>query len=42
MGAFYVAGRDSHYRPILIFDVDKIIQSKMTEDELMEVQTYFL
>ena len=29
---FYIAGRDCKYRPILIFDVDKIIKSGMTED----------
>lgn len=31
-GVFYIAGRDCKYRPILIFDVDKIIKSGMTED----------
>ncbi len=30
-GVFYIAGRDSHYRPILIFDVDKIIKLEMSE-----------
>jgi|688.fasta_scaffold1971020_1 hypothetical protein len=28
-------GRDSHYRPILVFDVEKIIKSGMSEDELI-------
>ena len=36
-----MAGRDSHYRPIFIFDVEKIIKLDMTEDEILETQTYF-
>jgi hypothetical protein len=40
-GVFYIAGRDCHYRPILVFDVEKIIKANMTEDELIETQTYF-
>lgn len=38
---FYIAGRDSHYRPILIFDVEKIIKLEMTEEQILETQTYF-
>ena len=34
-GVFYMNGRDSHYRPILVFDVEKIIKSGMSEDELI-------
>jgi hypothetical protein len=30
-----VGGRDSHYRPILVFDVLKIIDSGMSEDQLL-------
>lgn len=40
-GVFYVSGRDCHYRPILVFDVEKIMESGMNEDELLETQTYF-
>ena len=28
---FYMVGRDSHYRPIIIIDVEKIVQSGITE-----------
>ena len=37
-----MAGRDCHYRPILVFDVKKIIDLEMTDDEIIECQTYFL
>jgi len=40
-GVFYVAGRDSHYRPILVFDVEKIIKLEMSEEDLLATQTYF-
>lgn len=36
-----MVGRDCHYRPIFIFDVEKIIKLEMTEEEVLETQTYF-
>ena len=36
-----MAGRDCHYRPIFVFDVEKIINLDMNEDEIIETQTYF-
>lgn len=41
MGMFYMVGRDSHYRPIIVIDVEKIVQSRITEEECLLVQTYF-
>lgn len=31
-GLFYIMGRDSHYRPILVFDAERIVKAKPTED----------
>ena len=30
-GMFYLAGRDSHYRPIVVVDAEKIISAELTE-----------
>lgn len=34
-GIFYVSGRDAYYRPILVFDVEKMLKLKMTIEELL-------
>ena len=36
-----MAGRDCHYRPIFVFDVEKVIKLDMNEDEIIETQIYF-
>jgi hypothetical protein len=33
-GVFYLAGRDSNYRPILILDVKKMINFNLKEEEI--------
>ena len=38
---FYLAGRDSHYRPIVVVDAEKIISAELTEEECLETQIYF-
>lgn len=30
-GVFYVSGRDAYMRPILVFDIDKMIRQSITE-----------
>ena len=40
-GIYYMAGRDCHYRPILVFDVKKVIDLEMEEEETMQAQIYF-
>lgn len=41
-GAFYIMGKDCHYRPILVFNAEKLLQLKPSDEELLETQTYFL
>lgn len=36
-----MVGRDSHYRPIVVFDAEKIIQADLSEEECQETQMYF-
>lgn len=40
-GLFYVSGRDAYYRPILVFDIDKMIKSKISEEDLLDAQKFF-
>lgn len=34
-GIFYIAGRDCHYRPIMVFDIKKIIDLEISEENVM-------
>jgi len=34
-GIYYMAGRDSHYRPIFVFDVEKIIKLEMSDELIL-------
>ena len=34
-GIYYMAGRDCHYRPILVFDVKKVIDLELEEEECL-------
>ena len=36
-----MVGRDSHYRPIVVIDAEKIIKAELSEEECLETQTYF-
>jgi hypothetical protein len=36
-----MVGRDSHYRPIVVIDAEKIIQADLSEEECQETQMYF-
>ena len=36
-----MVGRDSHYRPIVVIDAEKIVKADLTEEECLETQTYF-
>ena len=38
---FYMVGRDCHYRPIVVIDIEKILASEMSEEECHETQTFF-
>ena len=40
-GIFYVSGRDAYYRPILVFDVKKMLKLDLKIEELLEAQKIF-
>ena len=40
-GIFYVSGRDAYYRPILVFDVKKMLKLDLKIEEVLEAQTIF-
>ena len=38
---FYLSGRDSHFRPIIVVSVPKVMELELEEKEFMEVTGYF-
>jgi hypothetical protein len=40
-GVFYIMGKDCHYRPILVFDAERMVRMKLTDEVLLEMQIYF-
>lgn len=38
---FYLCGRDCRLRPILVFDVQKIVDNKASNEDLLDTITYF-
>lgn len=36
-----MVGRDSHYRPIIVIDVEKILKAELSEEDLLSTQIYF-
>lgn len=40
-GAIYVSGRDSKYRPIVIFDVNKTLSQNLTPDQATQFLSYY-
>ena len=41
LGIIYAVGRDSKYRPIIIFDTKKAISSKIPPEEASEYLSFF-
>ena len=38
---FYLCGRDARLRPILVFDIQKIVDMKASTEDLLDTITYF-
>lgn len=41
-GLLYFTGRDYKYRPIIVFDVKKTLDSKLPSEEIIDIYTYYL